>query len=701
MVRASIAALFGVLILLPGVPAQAPAEPIRVLTDPAGDYYAALRDGPGITDPIPYYTFMDMEWLDVTETAEGFLFTIKVVDIEGPLDDTIGFSDGGFFWIHFTHNDWQYRLEIERPSGQLEIEYFAVLQSRFWEADEWGFLWRDDRAEWSIDDSTISVFLDRDEIPDSRGAAPYPGRSLTDFWVLASQRSSRAESEVNGQTLRFPWELQDRMPDTGMGDVPVAVQFGLEQSGHAFLASDEPYRASNGEATTFLYTVKARNDGDAADLFTLSTTGAPSSWAVELPLSGVRLEPGEEIAVPVLVTTPFNHQHGGTAAFVLEMTSTGDPSAVGRTELGVRYLTIPQPAGHHDTVHLHSIAATDTVSFNSAFAAAFQPSGSAYFNTLNDDESSDEVAVTAFAGLGSADFTWLIPLDPTLRLGLDFDLERLGQALFEISSPGPIQDATLDGRFMLVQAGSGRSAFEDGMDLATFQKTGVSFSPGGSQSFDLEITPQPDADYIAYAPENELWLRIDLSGTGVSTFNQNTVPAIEPDGSFSLPLIDYKDDISDAFDALSGAQMAALTPTTREANPGDIILFDIEMTASDAAAGDYALSLIGQPTSWARIVTPDTIALGSTPVKATVLVEVPGDAEDHETADLFLQAVHTDPQRRGLIRLVVDVDSTEEHEDDRAAAAPYLDADRQEESSLPSLASLLLLGLWVALRRRQ
>lgn len=677
------------------------AETVRVLTDPAGDYYASLRDGPGITDPIPYYEFQDMEWLEITESADGFLFEIKVVDIEGPLDETVGFSDGGFFWIHFRHNDWDYRLEIERPSGQLEIEYFAILRGKFQDADDWGFLWRDDtNIAWDLSTDTVQFSLGREQIPDGRGAAPYPGRSLTDFWVVASQRSSSAEADFNGQTLQFPWQLQDRMPDTGIGEVTFPIMLGLTQTGHARLTSNEPYRASNGEATTFLYTVNATNQGSAPDVFGLAAVGIPNGWIVDMPLAGVSLAGGESVPVPVLVSTPFAHAHGGTAEFTLEMRSTTDTSSVGRVELGVRYLEIPQPAGHHDAIYLHSLANTQTASFNSVFAALFQPSGSVYFNTLETDDSADEVPVSAFAGLGTAEFTWMIPLEPTLRMGMDWDMDSLGQAALEIQSPLPIQDATLSGTFLLRQAGEGGRFFTDsGTPLATFGQTGVSWGPGSNQGFDLEITPLEAADYIPYAASNELWLRIELSGTGISLFNQNTVPSLQPGGWFQLPLFEYEDDISDAFDALSGARLAAVSPATRDANPGDVIVFEVDVSASDAAAGTYRLELTGQGVEWATITSPASVSAGPAPVRTTVRVDVPPGAEDGDRADLFLQAVHSsDPQRRGLIRLVVDVDTDAEHDDDSAIAGTG--DDGKKNTPLPLGLGLAALGAALVLRRR-
>lgn len=695
---------------MPVLAQDAPAlgQPLRVLDDETGDYYASLDNalgdgGPGITDPIPYYTFMDMDWLDVTETADAFTFTLKVVDIEGPLDDA-SFSDGGFFWIHFRHNDWDYQLQIERPSGQQEIEYFAVLQSKFVDAEEWGYLWRDDEGvSFSIPDATITYTVDREDLADSRGAAPYPGRSLTDFWVIASQRSSQAESDFNGQTLQFPWRLGDRMPDTGVGDVAVNVQAGLDQTGHALLTSAEPFRASNGEATTFLYTVTATNTGDSTDLFSLELVGVPDPWDVELPLSGFELDGGESVAVPVLLTTPFAHAHDKTQSLVLEMHSTTDPGSVGRIELGVRYLAIAQPSGHHPMVYFHSIENTQTASFNSAFAAAFQPSGSLYFNTIDPvdaPETTDGVAVSAFAGFGEAEFIWLIPLDPTLRMGLDFDMNDVGTATFRITAPAPMQDVALDGAFVLRQAGSGFSSFADAPRLATFSDTGRSWSPGATENFELTVTPQEAGDYVKYSANNELWIVIELSGTGISTFNQNTVPKMEADGSFDLPMIDYQDDISDAFNDLTGAQLKVQGDVPRMANPGDIVLFDVSVTSPASAAGQYELSLTGKDKAAAQILSESTIGVNTESTPAMVMVTVPADARDGDRVDLFLQAEHTtDPQRRGLVRLVVDVDTEQEWEDDTLRANELLGIE-EKDTPMPWFLGITALGPAFVLRRR-
>ncbi len=699
---------------LPAVAQDTPTlgQPIRVLDDETGDYYASLDNalgegGPGITDPIPYYTFMDMDWLEVTETEDDFVFDLAVVNIEGPLD-TVGFADGGFFLVHFRHNDWDFQLNVERPSGQSNIEYGAELRSKFMDAEDWGLIWDSDADEgsvtWDLGTNTITTTIDRQLLADGRGAAPYPGRSLTDFWVVASQRSSQAEADFNGQTLQFPWRLGDRMPDTGIGDVAVPVLAGLKQTGHAQLASHEPFRASNGEATTFLYTVTATNTGDSPDLFSLELVGVPAPWDVELPLTAFELDGGESVSVPVLLTTPFSHTHGGTETFVLEMHSTTDAQSIGRIELGVRYLAIPQPSGHHPEVYLHSVANTQTASFNSAFSAAFRPSGSLYINTIDPataPETTDGVAVSAFAGLGEAEFVWLIPLDPTLRMGLDFDLENTGTATFRITSPAPMQEVTLDGSFLLRQAGSGFQSFTTAPQLATFSDSGRTWSPGATESFELTIMPQAAGDYVKYAANNELWIMVELSGTGISTFNQNTVPKMESDGKFFLPMFDYQDDISDAFNDLTGAQLVAQGDLPRTANPGDQILFDVDVTSHSSAAGIYSLSLTGKDRNQGQILTDASIGVNAQPTTATILVTVPEDARDGDRVDLFVQAEHTtDPQRRGLLRLVVNVDTDQEWDDDSMRATELLGLD-EKDTPAPFFVGIAALGAALVLRRRR
>jgi MYXO-CTERM domain-containing protein len=196
-----------------------------------------------------------------------------------------------------------------------------------------------------------------------------------------------------------------------------------------------------------------------------------------------------------------------------------------------------------------------------------------------------------------------------------------------------------------------------------------------------------------------------LSGTGISTYNQQTVPSLQSGAWFRLPLLEYEDDISDAYNALSGASMIAKTPATRDANPGDVILFEVDVSAHAGADGTYKMDLIGPNADAALIVTKPSVPLsGLQASTVTVMVQVPDDNSDGEVIDFFLQATHsTESQRRGLIRLVVDVDTDAEWDDDfdAAATAGFL-GDEAQESPAPFVPAILaLLGAALLARRRR
>lgn len=687
-------------LLMPTIAAQ---EPIRVITDPVGDMVAELKDGPGIVDPTGHYDFQDLEWIDITEDKDGFWFTVKVVSIEVELDNTVGFSDGGFMRIFFVHNDWDYFLEIERPSGQLFIEYSARLYSKSVESDDWGRIWVKDDTTFDVNANTITQYVPRIDLPDAKGASPFPGRTLTDFYAITGQRSSDFKGELGntGQTFEAPWHLGDAAPDDGPSDVPVPIMLGLQQSGDAQLVSDEPYRASNGEETTFIYTVNATNNGDSPDLFVIEAVAVPAMWDVTVPLPAVELGPGESIAIPILLHTPFAHQHGGTQEFIVTMTGTQNSANVGRLELGIRFLETPQPAGHHNEIFFHSTLSPMTLSFNSVFTAAFAPNGQLFFNTNELDETNENEPITGFGFTFGQEttFFWEIPLNPTLRMGLDFDPVNVGEFLAEFESPLPLNDAVLRGELLLIGEdpngnGNRREGFDDEVTtLATFETESESISAGGSLLVDVPVIVTPEADYIPYDPANNIIVQIRITGTGATVPNQNTAMTMLPGGKMTLPMFEYEDDITDIFQTLVGPRMQATEPV-RSANPGDLIRFDVAMHDTGAASGDYDLTFTGAGAEVAAVIEGNSATLSADGATLlTVAVTVPADAVHGEQIDVFLQAINkADSVKRGIVRLVAEVDTQNEWDDDSDTLA----SEETEESPPFGLIFVFLGLLWVA-----
>lgn len=695
--------LLALIVLLAPGSAQ---DPIRVVTDPAGDLIVELKDGPGITDPIGHYDFQDIEWIDVRADADGYWFTVKVVSIDVELDNLLGFSDGGYVRIFFTHNDWDYFLEIERPSGQFEIEYLARLYSKSSASDDWGRIWISEETTFDLETDTITQFVDREDLPDSRGAAPFPGRELVRFYAYSGQRSADFQGELgtSGLVIEAPWHIGDAAPDEGVSDATVPVEFGVEQSGNARLTVAEPYRASNGEETTFLYTVNATNIGSEPDLFVFDAVNVPSTWDVTIVLPAVELGPGESATIPVLIGTKFAHNHGGSEAFLLKMEGTNDKNSVGRAELGIRFLEVPQPAGHHSKVFFHSSLTPVTASVATVFNVLFAPNGYLYFNTAEDDPDNHGEAISGMGFMVGQNTTyfWEIPLNPTLRMGLDFDLDNVGQFVASFSNQLPLNGAVLEGELLLVGEnpngdGAPRGGFNDEVTtLAVFRSEPQNLGLNGRMDVDLPVIVTPESDYIPYNPANNIILQLRITGQGLIVPNQNLALEMLPGASMELPMFDYEDDVTDVFETLAGPRLLASMPV-RTANPGDLVRFDVTMVDSGAASGDYDLEFVAENADLAVIVEGDAAALpagGSVPL--TVTVEVPEDATQGQKLDFFLQAINkNDPLKRGIVRLVVDVDLTQEWDDDRASVGT------EETESSPGMGLIALIGaLAVALRRR-
>jgi hypothetical protein len=165
-----------------------------------------------------------------------------------------------------------------------------------------------------------------------------------------------------------------------------------------------------------------------------------------------------------------------------------------------------------------------------------------------------------------------------------------------------------------------------------------------------------------------------------------------------LPLFEYSDPVDEAFAALSGPVLDVVGEPARLANAGDLLLFDVDIIDQGNAAGEYHLEITGEGAHWTSLLTTDHVRLEGGAVRATVQVDIPATATEDDRADVFLQAVHSaDASRRGLVRLVVDVDESMDHPDDRLAAQQI--SGKVEDAPAPWLLPLLALAFLAARRR--
>lgn len=627
---------------------------VRVLEDASGD---AKMLGPGGTD-LPYpeerMAVIDLVAVDLTETGDGFRFDILMAG--GIAEPAVPFSDGVYAYVTFVHNQVAFAIYVayfdNGPFGSWSYSYLGVDLSGAGEAFEpvanldASF----DRASgaWSVQVPRL-LMADRD------GAMPSLGRSLTDF-AAVSEGVDFGFIYINGEAVA----QVAKATDEATSDAQYAVRIGVEQTGHARLVSERPYRYSNGEAGTFLFEVTARNVGVESDTFRLTAAEIPSGWQVTLPRDLVHLDAGDDVVIPVIVSMPFDHAHGRVTSFLLEMTSATDAQSVGRILMGFLYPDPPQPGGHHPNLVVHSM---DVDPFTGLLSEVFpQTFGRLYMNTAVDDPLDAAVDVPGLlAGwsddLTSSTFQWIVPLAPGLGMGMDFDLEALGTASISFTSDLPAPGAVLEGALYVMEGYHWYSIPEDMPAVAVLESTEPKeMAAGGQVTFDTVIRPLQAGDHIPHEPENNLFLALNLTIGRTATFTGAEAPSLRPGATLKLPLVDYTDKVSAVFSSMSSLALVAENGQERTVPPGATALFDLRLFAPEEGA--FTLSALGSYADW--VVYPDgnRVDVGaSREARVSIGVAVPLNATDVPLADILLQAgAVDDASQQGLVLLRVRVD---------------------------------------------
>ncbi len=679
-------ALLLVLLILPVALGQT-----QVLEDAPGDATATVADSPAPgVDPAGF----DLLSLSVEESRDTFAFTLHMAQIAPPNPTP---NDSAFILIDLSHGDRDYRLQLGRDSFTGSNSFWARFQA--FDTTRDGYVTLENIPDVVIEEgeNTATLEIPRSWLLDRNGAEPAAGRELDQFRVSAVNRGIFSPDFVP-PTPR----IADRMPDEGYGALAYSVQEGLSQDGSASLECTTPFRASNGEKGTFVYNIKARNDGSEEERFALALRGAPSDWDIILPGDTIRLQAGEVRHFPVIVGVPFAHQHGAVESFVLEMASQTTES-VGRVELGLRYLAVPQPAGHHDTLHIHTVASTDSeVVPGGLFKEA--PSR-AYFNTLEDDEKDDEVGVPPYRGsIAVAEMVqWELFLEPGLEMGLDFDLSRKGEFTARFSDATGLRTASMDGYIEHVRASA------DGDPLKAIRTTVATIGQtepqvlGSSTTFETVVHPTRASDLVPFARDVALRMFLNLTFPDArQPSGGDDTSTLLMEGTFTLPLNEYRDSLDDVFNPLAGLQFVNNGPKERLVNPGETVLFNLTVTNSGAVDDSFSLRANGTNEAWARVLGDQEILVPTgTSRPVVVAVSPPEGAPNGDIIDLIVTAASkAEPSLQGNIRVVAVVDDVLDHPDE-SALVQGLDEDLATPKNAPGLPLLAVLAtIAISLRRR-
>lgn len=649
------AALLGLLLLAGSLPLQAGAQAEDpFLEDAPGDVMVASML-PGVQAEAVPRDSIDLLALDIIETDAEFTFVTTSASL--PTQASTDF-EGVYVTLGFLHNGRAFQLRVLLAQPAIEPNVLTWVSYRDNATDPWS-LAAFSRAMTTADREagTLTTPIPRDMLADASGTAPFRSRLLDGIHVTTTTRASSGTLVNTGTfTLDAPVDLRDRMPDGG-ATAAWQVLVGPEQSGHAVLRSDAPFRASNGEATTFVYNVTAENRGGATDRFRLEVASVPHGYTVNLPVQAVSVEPGAQTTFPVLVTMPFGHQHGSAASVLLEAHSESDPASVGRIELGVRFLQVPQPAGHHDTVYFHTHAST------SIYAG---PAGT--FNTLEDDEADSEQEMPSSWSRssieGQATRTWPLQLNPSLAMGVHVDPSKIGNVHATFLAKMPMPAASFAARLCV-------GMFSECTPLATMPPTPAA-DLGANEQVAVEgpLVPVTPASRVPFTKGSTLWLELNITYTqpGIAITNLGPEqPVLLPGGSATLPLQDWHDAVTGSA-VFGGPGLTALGSQERLANPGGSARFDIEVRNPLDHAATVELDLSGANVAWATLQDERIEVPAGGTAKTSVLVTVPEGTGDGDQADLVLQARTTlHPEALGLLRLVVEADTQATHPDDAAA----------------------------------
>lgn len=527
-----------------------------------------------------------------------------------------------------------------------------------------------DLDPWSsVGETEHSMGIPRHLVPDEDGAPARAGAAV----AVTEVRVESPYQRVLSVRLQGIDPLDDPSPLQGV------LEVGAPTTDDLRLHSTRPFRSSNGEVGTFVYDLVLGNEGDRAHDVLLDVAAAPEGWEVFVPAGGrFHLPAGGTVTTFAIVTTPFQHDHGSSETVRMRIGAGGQEATV---DLGVRFLAVAQPTGHHDTLYLHSR------SHDGGNPLGGEPRV-AFMSALAEDPLDEGVAVRAGATVRPlTEIDWDIHLDPGLAVGLQFDPARLGRLTLDLTADLPLHGATLDASLEQV-VGAERTRLAGVETLALGD-----LAAGQTVSVDEPVTA--DAGLVPYLDGSDLALRVVVTTARPVYLLVDELPLLEPGGRLRLPLLEYNDPLPEGLSAGLDLALSAAT-TQRLANPGDVVVFEADLTNTGDGPRALRMTLQGAGRTAAHLPT-DSLRLDPGESRATRFqVAVPETAVQNDLLEVVLVAAHDDEEAlASLLRFAVVVDEREEHPSD----APLSVAADARDAPAP-FAPMLLALLAFALRRR-
>ena len=668
--------------LAPSVPAEGEGEPL--LKDNAGDtvFNSGVPGAASTPANVAGQTeSVDLVALHVEETDETLLLVLHAAKLDG--------NPGGEYTIHFTWRDAAYRAVAVRASNPFSSYAYAYLEASL--EEDWERL-APLALEVDAAAGTLAMEVPKVFVLDGQKRAPGIGDTLTG--IRAEARASTFRFRLINDD-DYPASFSDVMPDDGAG-VPLTFLLGDASHGGLTLKTDDRVRVSNGGSTTFVYRAELVNNGTRDQEITLTLVDMPESWNGSIQ-SPVRVPAGGQRSITVLASVPFEHKHGGHDSFQVAAQARDDPNVRATLRLGVVHTPIPQPAGHHAELYLHAVN-EETGAFAQVFGPVFSFSNGFMNTESTHDGEAEGIGMNAYR---SESRGWRIPLNPVLRMGLDFDVEKMGTLVGAVKG-GANGEAVLAAKLFLVRYGE--DGEEEGMLLAEGTGAKVVLDMQKATPFTLDLVPLPDADYVPYAKDQNLELQVMMKSDAafISGFGPTEPILLAKDFKLTLPLNEYHDRLTGAAEAEEGLRLVADGPVEKTGRPGTVMTYAFDLKNAgrdvtidlDAAGTDAALGVLVPSSTF-------ELAAGATK-RVTLAVQIPGDAATGEQLEVLVFAhAQEDPSMSAIVRTLTTVSTGANAADDETEV---LLAARESEADAPGFgaiaAVLALAGLALVARRR-
>lgn len=614
----------------------------------------------------------DLLWLDIVEEDETFTLDVAVATMTG----NAGFEID----IEFEWNGLPYVVEARRSNptigGGFAFATLLVYNDEDEDFDRLALL----EMTLDVEKAVASIIVPKVFVLDRAERTPTRGDSIAVTRVVAE------ETVVN---IRFsdtaPLSMRDEMPDEAGEPVKFTFTAGDAATGHLKLVTDDRVRVSNGGATTFVFQATLRNNASYEEDVTLALESLPEGWQGTVQ-SPVRVPASGERTLAVLMSVPFEHDHGGFDSFNLTAKSRKDVGSMATVRFGVLHTPIPQPAGHHEELFLHGHNDI-TPPFDKLF-----PFADGYINTESTHEGDIEGVPTSGFIDGSTDsLSWYLQLDPALRMGLDFDLNRTGEVVGSIRGRDATSATVTAKLFLYKYTQEGRS---EGTLLAQAAPAEVQLDLNNPSPFKLTLAPTPESDYIPYDKDQNLVLQLTLKpdgGVPMRMLGVNGPTLTTGDFKAQLPLNEYHDQLTGVAEAATALDLRATGPVEKLANPGNLVAYEFTLVNGASVPTRIDIDLAGNDARLGTLVPSGSVELIPGESRTLTLgVRVPGDAAEGDELEVLVFAhAQDDPSQMAIARTKTTVTLGDGAVDDETET---LIAARERQRDAPGPGALLLLA---------